>query len=121
VNLNHLYLLVRDLEKSRSFYEHYFGFDGPSEWQAETFVIRNAEGFSLALTPVDSPPDWPRALHFGFLMEDVEFVRAFHDRLAADGVQIVEAFFEPGFSVFKCLDPDGYVIELEAGAPSGAN
>jgi hypothetical protein len=54
-------------------------------------------------------------------MEDVEFVRAFHDRLAADGVQIVEAFFEPGFSVFKCLDPDGYVIELEAGAPSGVN
>lgn len=120
MNLNHLYLLVRDLERSRSFYERCFGFDGPSEWQAETFVIRNAEGFSLALTPDASPPEWPRTLHFGFLMDDAEFVRDFHDRLAAEGIHIVEAIFEPGFSVFKCLDPDGYVIEVEAGAPAGA-
>ena len=52
VQLNHLNLRVRDLERSRGFYERYFGFDaGPAEWQAETFVVRNEVGFALALTP----------------------------------------------------------------------
>ena len=26
--------------------------------------------------------------------------------------------FQPAFGVFKFLDPDGYVIELEAGTPT---
>ncbi len=120
MQLNHLYLLVRDLERSRAFYERYFGFDGPSEWQAETFVVRNAEGFALALTPDPNPPEWPSSLHFGFLLNDVEFVRALQARMEADGVPLVESISEPGFAVFKCLDPDGYVIELEAGHPGGA-
>jgi catechol 2,3-dioxygenase-like lactoylglutathione lyase family enzyme len=119
VRLNHLYLLVRDLELSRSFYERYLGFDGPSEWQQETFVIRNADGFSLALTPDPEPPVWPKSLHFGFLLgDDVETVRRLHALLVADDVPIVESMFQPAFGVFKFLDPDGYVIELEAGTPS---
>ena len=40
--------------------------------------------------------------------------------MEADGVPLVESISEPGFAVFKCLDPDGYVIELEAGHPGGA-
>lgn len=119
MTLNHLYLQVRDLGRSRAFYERYFGFDGQSEWQGETFVVRNADGFSLALTPHPEPPEWPRGLHFGFLLDDAEFVRELQGRLAADDVAIVESISEPGFAVFKCLDPDGYLVEVEAGHPSG--
>ncbi|HEY1168816.1 MAG TPA: VOC family protein [Candidatus Limnocylindrales bacterium] len=119
MNLNHLYLLVRDLERSRTFYERYLGFNGPSEWQQETFVVRNADGFSLALTPDPDPPVWPRSLHFGFLLgDDVDAVRELHARLQADGVLIVESIFQARFAVFKFLDPDGYLIELEAGVPT---
>ncbi len=118
VNLNHLYLLVRDLDRSRNFYERYFGFDGPSEWQAETFVVRNSEGFSLALTPDPDPPGWPRQLHFGFLVDDVQAVRSLRARLESDGIEIVESMSQPRCAIFKCLDPDGYVIEVEAGIPS---
>jgi hypothetical protein len=65
------------------------------------------------------PPVWPRGLHFGFLLgDDVEAVLGLHSRLLADGVPIVESIFQPRFAVFKFLDPDGYVIELEAGTPS---
>ena len=121
VQLNHLYLRVRDLERSRGFYERYFGFDaGPAEWQAETFVVRNEVGFALALTPDPEPPEWPAGLHIGFLVEDTAFVRRLHDRMNADGVSILESFFEPGFALFKCRDPDGCVIEVEAGAPGVA-
>ncbi len=118
MNLNHLYLRVRDLDTARAFYAGYFGFDGPSEWQGETFVVRNEVGFSLALTPDPSPPAWPPGLHFGFLVESVDVVRALHDRLVGDGLTVFDAYFEPGFGVFKVLDPDGYIVELEAGSPT---
>ncbi len=117
MNLNHLYLLVHDLEQSRRFYADYFGFDGPGEWQGETFVVRNEAGFALALTPDASPPEWPRGLHFGFLPGSVQVVRELHDRLKSDGFEILEEYFESNFGVFKVLDPDGYVVELEAGVP----
>lgn len=117
MNLNHLYLRVRDLDRSVAFYRDLFGFDGPSEWQGEAFVIRNAEGFSLALTPDPDPPAWPRGLHFGFLLDSVPDARLVQARVDAAGIPLLEAYSEPGFVVFKCEDPDGYLVEVEAGVP----
>jgi catechol 2,3-dioxygenase-like lactoylglutathione lyase family enzyme len=118
MDLNHLYLRVRDLDRSVAFYRRYFEFDGPSEWQGETFVIRNAAGFALALTPDPEPPAWPASLHFGFLLEDVGAAKALHRRVAADGLPTAESCEEPAFIVFKVLDPDGYLVEVEAGVPT---
>ena len=36
---------------------------------------------------------------------------ALRDRLAADGVELVEEFDEPEYVSVKCRDPDGYIIE----------
>ena len=118
MNLNHLYLRVRDLERSVDFYRRFFGFTAPSGWQGETFVIRNDELFSLALTPDPAPPEWPLGLHFGFLLDSVETARELHERMASAGVAIQEAYVEPGFVVFKAFDPDGYLVEVEAGVPT---
>jgi catechol 2,3-dioxygenase-like lactoylglutathione lyase family enzyme len=117
VDLNHLYLRVRDLERSVAFYRGWFGFDRPEAWQGETFVVRNADGFDLALTPDPDPPAWPAGLHFGFLLASVAEARDLRDRMAAAGVELLDAYAEPGFVVFKCLDPDGYLVEVEAGVP----
>ncbi|MDQ3875920.1 MAG: VOC family protein, partial [Actinomycetota bacterium] len=38
-------------------------------------------------------------------------VRAFRERLAADGVTIVEQWDEPDYVSVKCRDPDGYIVE----------
>jgi hypothetical protein len=38
-------------------------------------------------------------------------VLRFRDRLAADGVEIVEVLDEPEYVSVKCRDPDGYVVE----------
>ena len=117
MNLNHLYLLVRDTARSVAFYRDLFGFDGPSEWQGETLVIRNSEGFSLALTPDPEPPAWPQGLHFGFLLDSPQDARRVRERISGAGIPIIEAYSEPAFEVFKLHDPDGYVIEVEAGVP----
>ncbi len=117
MDLNHLYLLVRDVDRSVDFYRRFFGFDGPADWQGETFVIHNTAGFALALTPHESPPPWPAELHFGFLLESVDQAKRLHAEIRAAGVRLLEAYEEPGFCVFKVLDPDGYVVEVEAGSP----
>jgi catechol 2,3-dioxygenase-like lactoylglutathione lyase family enzyme len=49
--VKHLALAVADQERSRRFYESYFGFDAqPSRWyDGGVLMLYNAEGFSLAL------------------------------------------------------------------------
>ncbi len=115
--LNHLYLCVADLDRSVGFYRRYFGFGASSEWQGEAFVIRNAAGFALAFAIDPEPPAWPSRLHVGFILESVDVARDLLGRIRADGIPIVEAYEEPGFVVFKVKDPDGCVVEVEAGVP----
>jgi catechol 2,3-dioxygenase-like lactoylglutathione lyase family enzyme len=54
MHLNHLGLPVRGLRRSQQFYSAYFGFDPATaqEYGDGTVIIRNADGFDLALHPV---------------------------------------------------------------------
>jgi catechol 2,3-dioxygenase-like lactoylglutathione lyase family enzyme len=120
VGLSHLGLPVRDLQRSRRFYETHFGFDaGPAtECDDGVLIIRNAEGFDLALAPAGEPGPLPPFLHFGFRLPGPEEVAGLRARLVAAGVAIREDEDQPGFRSFKCLDPDGYVVEAYWQAPS---
>ncbi len=111
--MKHLALAVSDQERSRRFYASYFGFDAkPSRrYDGGVLMLYNADGFSLALGPTDEPITLPSFLHFGIGLPSREAVLAFRDRLAADGVQIVEEWDEPEYVSVKCCDPDGYVVE----------
>ena len=111
--VKHLALAVTDQERSRRFYESYFGFDArPSLWYDDgVLMLCNADGFSLALGPTDEPIRLPKFLHFGVPLPTRNDVQAFRDRLLADGVPIVEEWDEPDYVSVKCRDPDGYVVE----------
>jgi hypothetical protein len=39
-------------------------------------------------------------------------VRAFRERVEADGLEIVDSWDEPDYVSVKLRDPDGYVIEV---------
>jgi catechol 2,3-dioxygenase-like lactoylglutathione lyase family enzyme len=120
--MQHLALPVGDQERSRRFYEHWFGFDASAQWYPDgTLIVRDAKGFSLALGRSDGPPAIPPWFHFGFQLPDPDSVRAFRDRMRADGVTIVGEWDEPFYVSFKCLDPDGYVVEVawEVPQPQG--
>jgi catechol 2,3-dioxygenase-like lactoylglutathione lyase family enzyme len=112
--MKHLALPVRDQERSRRFYESYFGFDAKParRYDGDVLMLYNADGFSLALGPTDEPISLPEFLHFGIHLPSPEAVRAFRDRLVADGVTIAEEWEEPEYVSVKCLDPDGYVVEV---------
>jgi catechol 2,3-dioxygenase-like lactoylglutathione lyase family enzyme len=113
--LTHLALAVRDEERSRRFYETYFGFDAePAERMSDgVLMLFDGEGFSLALKETEEPISLPSFFHFSFRgAPSPEEVRAFKDRLKRDEIPISEEWEEPDYVSVKCRDPDGYVVEF---------
>ncbi len=111
--MKHLALPVRDQERSRRFYESYFGFGArpARRYDDDVLMLYNADGFSLALGPTDEEIPPPKWLHFGVHMTSADAVRALRDRLVAEGVPIQEEWEEPEYVSVKCRDPDGYIVE----------
>jgi catechol 2,3-dioxygenase-like lactoylglutathione lyase family enzyme len=111
--VRHLALAVADQARSRRFYERYFGFVAePSPREAGVLLLHDAAGFSLALGESGEPIVLPSFLHFGTWLASPDDVRAFRDRVAADGVAVVGWCDEPDYVSVKLLDPDGYVVEV---------
>lgn len=113
MRLTHLGLPVRDVEISRRFYETHFGFDPATatRYSDGTLIIRNDDGFDLALHGGQEAGPLPAFLHFGFRLPAPDDVRALLDRLRAEGVEITEHHDEPAYVAFKCRDPDDYQVE----------
>lgn len=107
--VKHLALAVTDQEKSRRFYESYFGFDARPRGGTTTVC-------SCSTTPTDShSPSVQQTSRSscrsfctsGSTWQVANVVQSFRDRLVADGVPIVEEWDEPNYVGVKCLDPDG--------------
>jgi catechol 2,3-dioxygenase-like lactoylglutathione lyase family enzyme len=111
--MDHLAIPVRDQERSRRFYERYFGFSAlpARRYDDGVLMLYNAGGFALALGPSVEEIARPSWMHFGIGLPDRKAVRALRDRLAADGVELVEEWDEPEYVSVKCRDPDGYIVE----------
>lgn len=71
-------LPVRDEQRSQQFYSAYFGFDPATaqEYEDGTVIIRNADGFDLALHPAEHIEPSPAFLHVGFRAAEPADVRA---------------------------------------------
>jgi catechol 2,3-dioxygenase-like lactoylglutathione lyase family enzyme len=112
--VTHLALAVRDEERSRRFYETYFGFDAaPAERMPDgVLMLFDAQGFSLALKETDERISLPSFFHFAFGdAASPEDVQSFLERLRRDGIPITEEWEEPDYVSIKCSDPDGYVVQ----------
>src|SRR5438105_14232036 len=94
--------------------------DGESVWHGDTLFLKNEEGFDLALMKGAHPPNPGAFHHFGFQLSDRESVAALQKRLEAAGVSIIEEVDEPAQFSFKCVDPDGYTVEVYANSLSGS-
>jgi catechol 2,3-dioxygenase-like lactoylglutathione lyase family enzyme len=121
VRLAHLALPVRDQARSRRFYEEFFGFAaGPAQRYPDgVLMLRDADGFDLALGPPGAPvPDPGGFLHFGFRVPSPERVRGVRARLIGAGVVVAELVDTPELVSVKCRDPDGYTVEVYWEAPA---
>jgi catechol 2,3-dioxygenase-like lactoylglutathione lyase family enzyme len=109
----HVGITVADQQRSRRFYEKYFGFD-PSlarDYTDGTLILRDADGFALALHPgLGAPAD--EFLHFGYSCSEPEQVRVLRNMMLANGETLVEDEDSEDFVSIKVLDPDGYRVEI---------
>jgi catechol 2,3-dioxygenase-like lactoylglutathione lyase family enzyme len=114
MNLDHLAIVVADQDRSRHFYETYFGFGQgpPSVYEDGTLIIRNSHGFALALHPTRTVPPQHEFSHFGFGVANPDEVRAIRKKIENAGLNVVEVTEETKYVSFKFLDPDGYKVEV---------
>jgi catechol 2,3-dioxygenase-like lactoylglutathione lyase family enzyme len=111
--MDHLALAVSDQARSMRFYMHYLGFAPEAEPREDgVWILHNAAGFSLAIGQTEEPITLPRFFHFGRGAASPEEVRAFRDRVQADGLEVVDWWDEPDYVSVKFRDPDGYVVEV---------
>jgi catechol 2,3-dioxygenase-like lactoylglutathione lyase family enzyme len=111
MDLNHLHLHVRNVDRSKRFYKSYFGFRERVR-HGNILFLRNTSGFDLALVPDRTPLSFPEWFHFGFRLGSARAVRILHGHMSSKGglVQDIEKY--PGYMTFRCTDPDGYGIEV---------
>jgi catechol-2,3-dioxygenase len=107
--LNHLSLVVSDVERSASFYQEVFGMD--RQWREGEFVFLSCGESDLAL--VRGKPLIHRRFHFGFRVESREEVDAWlivvkeHETPVTHGPEDYGDYY-----TFSCRDPDGYAVEI---------
>ena len=112
MDLNHLHLHVLDQDRSRTFYETYFGFRERVR-HGDILFLTNQDSFDLALAPAETVESFPKWFHFGFHLPSADDVRALHKRMTADGIAVPKGLVdEPDLVSFRCVDPDGYGIEI---------
>ena len=111
MDLNHLHLHVRNLDRAKRFYESYFGFREHMR-HGNILFLRNTSGFDLALVPDREPASLPEWFHFGFRLGSENAVRKLHGRMTSGGVEVEEIEEYDGYVTFSCEDADGYAIEV---------
>jgi catechol 2,3-dioxygenase-like lactoylglutathione lyase family enzyme len=113
VLLRHLALAVQDEQRSRAFYERWFGFGDqePRRYPDGTLMLYGPGDVALALGAAEGRPRLPAFFHFGFTLDDPGDVRELRGALEREGVEITEFWDEPDYVSVKCRDPDGYVVE----------
>ena len=111
MDLNHLHLHVKNLDRAQCFYESYFRFRERIR-HGNILFLRNTSGFDLALVPDRKPSSFPEWFHFGFRLASPRAVRRLHSRMNSEGVRVHDIEDHKNYMTFRCVDPDGYSIEI---------
>ena len=113
MRINHLHLHVRDVARSRAFYEQHFGMRLKFEIKKDFIFLTDDGGMDFALSVEEEAPKAPDWFHFGFRLESADAVEKMYDRLKEAGAQVSSKLGVYGTRVtFSVEDPDGYGVEV---------
>jgi catechol 2,3-dioxygenase-like lactoylglutathione lyase family enzyme len=115
--MRHIALKVKDVARSKQFYQDVLGMD--VVWEPDpqnVYLSSGCDNIAIhGVSDVFAKNAEERQLdHLGFVVEDLERVRALEKEFVAKGVPIVHSFkiHRDGSASFYCADPDGIVIQL---------
>lgn len=115
--MRHAALKVREIQRSKAFYEKIFGME--VVWEPDPQSVYLSSGAdNLALHELSrgvQPSSSEQQLdHLGFVVESIERVQELEKEFRAGGVKIVHPFklHRDGSASFYCADPDGIVIQM---------
>jgi catechol 2,3-dioxygenase-like lactoylglutathione lyase family enzyme len=91
MRLNHVNLVVEDLDGAQDFFRRLFGFVLLDRKGDAVVVMDDGQGFTLVLSNAQAfggepPVRYPEGFHVGFILETREEVDRSHERLTATGV-----------------------------------
>jgi catechol 2,3-dioxygenase-like lactoylglutathione lyase family enzyme len=118
-------LAVTDVDRSVAFYRDRIGFEVEALYDDPPYATLTLAGTRLSLAEqghpaedrpgvaMTAPTDPARA--DVVLVVETDDARAEHRRLADEGVRFLAEPYEPpwGGCRFFCVDPDGYLVEIE--------
>ena len=113
MTLNHIHLGTKNLNRSQTFYEDFFGFKKKFD-HGDGVFLENSRGFLIAIDPVENLPTLPEWFHLGFCLENKDQVTQIYNKMKSKGIQFHREYQEYGEDAasFYALDPDGYKIEV---------
>jgi catechol 2,3-dioxygenase-like lactoylglutathione lyase family enzyme len=118
-------LAVADVERSIAFYRDRLGFEVDAVYDDPPYATLSLAGTRLSLAEQGHPAeDRPGVAMVApidpaqanvVLVVEVDDARAEHRRLSDAGVRFLAEPYEPpwGGCRFFCVDPDGYLVEIE--------
>jgi catechol 2,3-dioxygenase-like lactoylglutathione lyase family enzyme len=114
--MRHIALKVRDIGRSKNFYEGMLGMD--VVWEPDpknVYLSSGCDNIALHEVAGNFVSTVERQLdHLGFVVETIERVKELEQEFQAKGVKIVHPFkiHRDGSASFYCADPDGIVIQM---------
>jgi catechol 2,3-dioxygenase-like lactoylglutathione lyase family enzyme len=116
---------VADFQASLTFYRDRLGLEVEAVYDDPPYATLTAAGARISLAEQGHPaedrpgvtmtaPENPRLANVVLVLE-VEDARAVHRQLEDEGVRFLADPYEPpwGGCRFFCVDPDGYLVEVE--------
>src|SRR5574341_1000004 len=113
--MRHLALKVRDIRRSKAFYQAFFVMKVVWEPDAQNvYLSSGADNLALHEAPGGqaAPADRQVLDHLGFVVESIERVRELEAEFRSKGARVVHPFkiHRDGSASFYLADPDGIVI-----------
>ena len=118
-------LAVADVDSSLAFYRDLIGFEVEATYDDPPYATLTLAGTRLSLAEQGHPaedrpgvamaaPDDPSRAN-ALVVVEVEDAKEAHAKLAAKGARFLAKPYEPpwGGCRFFCVDPDGYLVEIE--------
>lgn len=115
--MRHVAIKVKDVARSKDFYQEILGMDVVWEPDAENvYLSSGCDNIAIHRVSASFAKDAEeRQLdHLGFVVESIERVKELEQEFVAKGVSLVHPFkiHRDGSASFYCADPDGIVIQM---------